>query len=476
MPLTLPQRVGLVLGPALFLTMLLLPTPPGMTPEAARTAAVVLWVATWWLTEALPLPATSLLPLVLLPLTAVLPAAKASANYGNPIIFLFLGGFLIALALERSGLHRRIALGIIRVVGTSPARVVLGFMIATAFLSMWVSNTATVMLMLPTAMAVIRQLGELEERETGFGQALLLGIAYAASIGGMATLVGTPPNIVLAGAAQELLGLTIGFASWMIIGVPLAVAGVAGSWWYLTRLAHQVPTEPAPGSAALIRNELSKLGDWTRAEMAMAGVFCLVAFGWIAQPWLLKPVLPAVNDTAIAIAGALLLFLIPSGQTERPFLLDWEAAERLPWGVLLLFGGGLAIAEAFETSGLAAWLGQLLGGLGALPGLVVLLGVVVLVIYLTEITSNTATATMFMPVMAALGAGVGLPPIVLMTGAALAASAAFMMPVATPPNAIVFGTGHLTIGQMARAGFWLNLGGIVVITAIGYWAVPLVLK
>lgn len=474
--MTRSQRIGLVLGPVLFLVMLLVPTPPGMTPEAARTAAVVLWVATWWLTEAIPLPATSLLPLVLLPLTAVLSAAKTSANYGDPIIFLFLGGFLIALALERCGLHQRIALGIIQLVGTSPARVVLGFMIATAFLSMWVSNTATVMLMLPTALAVIRQLAHPDHGESGFGTALMLGIAYAGSIGGMATLVGTPPNIVLAGAAQELAGLTIGFAQWMAIGVPLAVIGIAGSWWYLTRLAHRVPTAPAPGSAALIKNEISKLGPWSRDEVAMAAVFLVVAFGWIAQPWLIKPFLPAINDTVVAIAGAVVLFLIPSCHPERRFMLDWEAAERLPWGVLLLFGGGLAIAEAFETSGLAGWLGAILGGLGTLPPLLVVLGVVTLVIFLTEVTSNTATATMFMPVMAALGLALGLPPITLMAAAALASSCAFMMPVATPPNAIVFGTGHVTIAQMAKAGLWLNLAGIVVVTAIASWWAPVLLR
>lgn len=478
------QRIGLFLGPLAFIALLLLPSPPGMSPEAVRVAATTLWVAIWWITEAIPIPATSLLPLVLLPITGALPIGDIAPEYANPLIFVFLGGFMIALAIERWGLHRRIALRVISLVGSSPARVVLGFMIATGFLSMWISNTATAMMMMPIGMAVVTQMAELmgkgevneEDLRLGrfkFGTALMLGIAYAASIGGIATLIGTPPNLVLAGAAQELLGIEITFARWMIVGLPLAVVGLLGTWFYLSRVAYKLGTKDVPGATKVVHENLRALGPMSGAERAVLAIFAVVAFAWITQAWLIKPFLPMVNDSVIAIAGAIALFIVPM-RSERAFLLDWDTAKKLPWGIVLLFGGGLAIASAFKATGLADWLGNALTGLGGFPPLIVMLAVVAMVIFLTEITSNTASATMLMPIMAALGVGLGVNPLLLMVPAAIAASCAFMLPVATPPNAIVFGSGFVTIPQMSRAGLWLNIGGIILVTAVGYFLVPLV--
>lgn len=482
-----PQKlVGFILGPLVFAIMLLIPAPAGMSPEAMRVAATTLWMAIWWITEAMPIPVTSLLPLVLLPLTGALTAAQASAGYSNTLIFVFIGGFMIALALERWNLHRRIALYIITVVGCSPTRIILGFMAATGFLSMWISNTATAMMMMPMGAAVIAQMSSLlsnarnpgadgAQGGKGFGTALMLGIAYAASIGGIATLVGTPPNIVLAGAAQELAGVEVTFAKWMMIGLPLSLIGLAATWFYLTQIAYRTSNKAIPGGLDVIKGELRNLGPMSSSERWVLLVFGLVAFAWITQPWLIEPIFPKVNDAVIAILGALVLFAIPARRADgKPtFLLDWESAVRLPWGIVLLFGGGLAIADAFKSTGLTVWLGESLTAFGGLPSLLVLLVVVTMVIFLTEVTSNTASATMLMPVMAALALGLGINPLLLMAPTAIAASCAFMLPVATPPNAIVFGTGQVTISEMARAGLWLNLGGIVLITAVCYWLMPI---
>lgn len=469
------QQVGLFLGPALFLLLLVLPAPPGMSAMAFRTTALTLWVAVWWVTEAIPIPAASLLPMLVLPLLGVLPLAKACEPYANPVIFMFLGGFILALAIERWGLHRRMALAIIAVIGTSPARLVLGFMVATGILSMWINNTSAVMMMLPTALAVAAHVEALaggEAPDPSLGTALMLGIAYAASWGGMATLVGTAPNIMLAGAARALLGREIGFLNWLAIGLPLATLGILLTWVYLARFHFRLGTTPMPGAAGLIREERASLGPMSPAERRVAVVMGCVAFAWVVQPWLLKPLVPGLGDAGIAIAGAIALFVLPSGDPERPPLMDWACAATLPWGVLLLFGGGLALADAFLASGLSAWLGGALGGLQGLPTFVVLAGVVALVCALTEVTSNTATATMMMPVMAALGPATGVDPLALMIAAAVASSCAFMLPVATPPNAIVFATGRVAIGQMVRAGVWLNLGAMVLVVLVVHGVVP----
>jgi len=505
-------RAGLVVGAGLFALLLLLPAPSGMSAEAWRTSAVAALMAVWWMTEAIPIPATALLPLVLFPGLGVLPMADAAAPYANDLIFLFMGGFFIAVAMQRWGLHRRIALGIVASVGTGPEALVFGFMLATAFLSMWISNTATTAMMLPIGLAVAEIFrgstvgkggadagsagdgegaGDAEGAGNGdeedadeedapfpFGTALMLGIAYGASIGGVSTLIGTPPNAVLAGAAQEILGVEIGFVQWMMLGLPVAVVMLPLTWLLLVKVLHPPGELAAEGAETVIAERRAALGRMSRGERTVAAVFVLTAAAWILRsPKEIGSVVipgiqsfaPAARDSTIAMAGALLLFLLPVDWKRGVFALDWKRARTIPWGVLVLFGGGLSLARAMDDSGLAAWIGGSVAALGDVPTVVIVGTAAALFVFLTEITSNTATSTMAMPVMAGAAAGLGLAPVPLMATAALAASMAFMLPVATPPNAIVFASQHVTIGRMARAGFWLNL------VAIGMATVAIVL-
>jgi sodium-dependent dicarboxylate transporter 2/3/5 len=470
------QRIGLALGPLTLLVLLLLPPPEGLEVEGWRTIAIGLWMAIWWVTEAIPIPATALLPLVLFPVLGVLDIGEAAAPYANPLVFLFLGGFVLALAMQRWELHRRIALSIVRAVGTRPRRLVLGFMLATGFLSMWVSNTATAVMMLPIGLSVIDLVlkkGEEDPTRSHFALNLMLGIAYAASIGGLATLIGTPPNALLAGFMLEAYDVEIGFAQWMTVGLPLVVLTLPLTWLILTRLVFPIRLQEIPGGREMIDRELRELGPVSRAERWVAVVFVATALAWIFRP-LLEGAVPGLSDTGIAIAAAVVLFLIPVDLERAEFVMNWEWAERLPWGVLLLFGGGLALAAAVKATGLAEWIGASLSGLGAWPTLALVLLVATLIVFLTELTSNTATAAAFLPVVAALAVGLGENPLLLAIPAALAASCAFMMPVATPPNAIVFGSSFITIPQMARAGIVLNLLFIAVITLLAYTLVLVV--
>lgn len=471
-PVSVPRTrtFGLLLGPALFAAMLLLPAPEGLAPVGWRVAAVAVLMAVWWVTEAVPIPVTGLLPIALFPVLGIAGAGEATAPYADPLIFLFLGGFLIALGLERWNLHKRIALGVVSVVGTRPAALVGGFMLATAFLSMWVSNTATAVMMLPIGLSVIGLLAREGEGAGGFATALLLGIAYAASIGGLATLIGTPPNALLAAFMARSYGVEIGFAQWMAIGLPVAAVLLLCAWLILTRLAFALPRAAVTGSAELIRGEIAALGRITGPEIRVGLVFLAAACLWVARP-ALGGVLPAgVNDTVIAIAAGIALFVIPAGggAPAGTALLDWRDAKRLPWGVLLLFGGGLSLAAAIGKSGLATWIGAGFAGLGAWPVILVVLLVTAAIVFLTELTSNTATAAAFLPLMASVAPALGADPFLLTIPVALAASCAFMLPVATPPNAIVFGSGQLTVAQMARAGFLLNLAGIAAIVGLAW--------
>jgi solute carrier family 13 (sodium-dependent dicarboxylate transporter), member 2/3/5 len=466
----LRQRIGLAAGPLIPLALLLLDPPAGMSLQAWRTAALGLFMATWWITEAVPIPATALTPLVLFPLLGVLPLGATAAPYANPVIFLFMGGFVLALAMQRTDLHRRVALAVVRAVGVGPQRVVFGFMAATAFLSMWVSNTACTVMMLPIGVSVA-QLVRPESREGrmdfNFGIALMLGIAYAASIGGLATLIGTPPNALLAAFMLESYGFEIGFAQWLLVGVPLAAVALPLAWLVLVRLAFPIDIAEIPGGQQRIASEYEKLGPISRAERAVGVIFVATATLWIVRP-LLDPYVPGLSDARIAIAAALATFLVPVNLPRGEFLMDWRTAERLPWGVLILFGGGLALAEAVTRSGLAGWIGAALGGAQAWPTVLVVLAVTAVVVFLTELTSNTATAATFLPLVASLAIALGQSPLLLAVPAALAASCAFMLPVATPPNAIVYGSGYVTIPQMSRAGLWLNLIFIALITALAY--------
>jgi sodium-dependent dicarboxylate transporter 2/3/5 len=487
-PPTIPpaRRIGLWAGPVLAALVLALPEPAGMSADGLRTAAIAIWMAIWWMTEAVAIPVTALLPLVLFPVAGVLSMADAASPYAADLIFLFMGGFFLAAAMEHHGLHRRVALAIVAAVGTGPRRIVLGFMLATAFLSMWISNTATAAMMLPIGVAVAGLFGSRAD-ESGSGQlgvALMLGIAYAASIGGVSTLIGTPPNAVFAGAASEMLGVQIGFGRWMLVGIPVAAVMLPLTWFLLVTVLH--PPGDLPGDAAeLLAAERRGLGPRSRGETSVAVVFTLTAAAWILrEPKVIGGLtvpgiatwFPDVRDSTIAMAASLVLFVLPLGRRDggRP-VLEWGIARRIPWGVLILFGGGLSLARAMDRSGLAAYIGGSVEGLTGVPTVVLFLVIAALFVFLTEITSNAATATMAMPIMAGAAIGLGQPALPFMATATLAASMAFMLPVATPPNAIVFGSGLLTIPQMVRAGFGLNLLSIVIVTLVATFLVPTVL-
>ena len=468
------KLIGLVLGPLLFILFQYVIQPADLSSEGRSVLAVTLWVATWWITEAIPIPATSLLPIVLLPLTGAMSGTDVVSSYGNDIIFLFLGGFILAIALEKWDLHRRIALAIVSAIGVSPKRIVLGFMVATAFLSMWVSNTAAVMMMTPVALAVAHQATQSmkspEHRQdlSRFEKSLLFGVAYAGTIGGLGTLIGTPPLAIMAGSAAELAGESVGFAQWMVIGVPVVVLMLAFAWVYMTRVSFRVGFTELPGGAAVIREERAGLGRMSREEKAVGIVFALTAFLWITRTFIWTDLLPGISDGMIAVVATVALFTIPARgrdvQGHRATrLLEWDDSTKIPWGILLLFGGGLAIAAGFVDTGLSEWIGSRLLTLEGLNTLLVVVISAALVLFLTEITSNTATATMILPVMAAFATALGMHPFALMVPAAMAANCAFMLPVGTPPNAVLFGTGKVTIGEMVRVGFVLNIIALILV-------------
>lgn len=503
----------LVGGLVLFTLMMVMPAPEGITPAGQRMAAVAMLMAFWWIGEVFPLAVTSLLPLALYPLLGILPSKEIAPNYANHLVFLFMGGFMIALAMEKWSFHKRIALVIIRFIGTSPSQVILGFMIATAFLSMWISNTATTMMMLPVAMAVVKQIaaqasiqGERNEVtrntiEQHFGVTLMLGLAYSASIGGVGTLIGTPPNIVFAGFYKNFFPHQpeITFLQWMAVALPIVIIFLPLVWIYLCRWLRRVPIddiEVRDGAEDLIEEELQALGTMGRAEKFVAIVFLMTALLWIFRRplnlgmftipgWsLVFPWGEHIHDATVAMFMGLVLMLVPLGYPrgmERQgkkefFVLDWKTvAEKLPWGILLLFGGGFALAAGFRSTGLDQWIGQQLSGIQNLPIWMMILVLCLGMTFLTEFTSNTATATMILPVIAGASIAAGLPPLMLMIPATISASFAFMMPVATPPNAIVFGSGWVTVPQMTRAGFLLNFLGAALITGFILMLVPLLL-
>ncbi|MEZ4825173.1 MAG: DASS family sodium-coupled anion symporter [Bacteroidia bacterium] len=468
------QITGLVLGPALFLITLLSGGPDQMPEAAAGVLAATLWIAVWWVTEAIPIEATSLLPILLFPATGALPAGQTASAYAHPLVFLYLGGFVIALAIEKWNLHKRIALNVIYRVGTNLPMLILGFMLATAFISMWISNTATSLMMLPIAMAVITHLQSPEEESYHFARPLLLSIAYAASIGGMATLIGTPPNLVFAATVKQNFGHEITFSQWIIVGLPFSAILLMLCWWMLTKVIFKLPSEPDNNSRDTIEEQLAEMGKMSVEEKLVLAIFLLTAFLWITRSFLFADQFPWLDDTLIAIWGAILLFLLPAPGNRGERLMGWSDAVRLPWGILLLFGGGLAIAAGFEKTGLAEWIGNSMTMLQGVMFILIILAVTALVNFLTEITSNLATASMILPVLASLALAMGVHPYALMVPAILAASCAFMLPVATPPNAVVFGPGILRIQDMVKAGFWLNIISILLITFYLYWLLPVI--
>jgi sodium-dependent dicarboxylate transporter 2/3/5 len=465
------KKIPLIIGPVLFILTVLLDAPGTMEPTAWKVAGIAAWMATWWLTSVIALEATALLPLVLIPFAGVSAIRDAAEPYADPIIFLFLGGFLLAATLERWDLHRRFAIATVRVAGTDGPRVVLAFMLASAILSMWISNTATAVMMLPIAKAVAGDPNA--EGNRGYAMALLLGVAYACSIGGLSTLIGTPPNAIFAGSVTEFLGRDVGFGSWMITGLSVSIPMFIACWFLLVKL-FKVPRE-VPGLVESVGRESSQFGKMSGAERYIVGVFVMTALAWILRapkdlgglriPGLVD-FIPQISDAGIAIAAALVMFATPFKSARFSSPLDWNTARKVPWGILLLFGGGLALARAFVESGLTTWIGQTLQGLQGLPLPVVVLITTTLFVYLTEMTSNAATTAIGMPLMFGVAQGLNLPPYPLMVAATLAASMAFMLPVATPPNAIVFGSGMLPPSAMAKAGGYLNVVAILVITVV----------
>ena len=517
------QWIGLIAGPvlAVLLYTLLPHTYPNSEGEtiafsnAGRaTTALAAWMAVWWMTEAVELYATALLPLVALPMTGAASVRGAAAPYAHELIFLFMGGFLIALAMQRWGLHRRLALRALRAAGDHPAGIVACFMGVAAFFSMWVSNTATAVMMLPIALSIIALVEQVEPGSVGgssgnggtgngssgnggpgdhgsvagsagdggpgtkarphFALCLLLGIAYAASIGGIGTIIGTPPNVFLASFIQSSLGQEISFVRWMGVGLPLVAVFLPLVWLMLTRVLYPLRGERIEGSREVTERAYRELGVMSRGERVVLAVFLLAAVSWIARPLLVRVQigdmhpLAGLSDPVIAMVAALVLFVVPVDVKRRVFVMNWETALKIPWGILLLFGGGLSLAAAIRVNGVGEYIGHQLGVLSGIPTLLLVMAVIALVIFLTELTSNTATTATFIPILAALAPVFDLHPFMLIVPAAIAASCAFMLPVATPPNAIVFGSGHVTIQQMIRAGFWLNLLGVVLITLLVY--------
>ena len=476
------QTLGLILGPLVFGLLLLLPVPDGLSQAGMNVAAVAALMAIWWVSEAVPIPATALLPVALFPFLSVMKTQQVTSAYANHLIYLFMGGFLIAITMEKWDLHKRIALHTIKLVGVSPKRIILGFMLATAFLSMWISNTATAMMMVTIGLAVIRQTTVLSSEQQNeplesysFGTALMLAIAYAASIGGVATLIGTPPNAILAGLVEKTYGISIGFADWMLFAFPLSAVMLMLTWIYLVQFVCPAGMTELPGGKHTIHQQLSALGPIKKPEKRVLVVFISVACAWILRSLIDVEALSMVTDSSIAILGALSLFVIPSDISKREFLLDWNTAVKIPWDIIILFGGGFALAEGFTSSGLTQWLANQLTVLQGAHIIVLVASIVLLVIFLTEITSNTATASLLLPVMGALALAMNIHPLVTMIAVALAASYAFMLPVATPPNAIVFASRVVTIPQMARAGLVLNLVGVVLITLFVIVIAPIVL-
>lgn len=469
-PYGLRQRVGLFLGPIWLLAVLVLPPPSGLELEAWYTAGAALLMATWWIAESIPIPATSLLPLILFPIMGVNTMQDTAAPYAHPVIFLFMGGFIIALGMMRWDLHRRIAIWIISRAGTGPRALIAGFMTATAGLSMWVSNTATTLMMLPVALSVITLAdteGTVERFKHHFAVALLLGVAYAANIGGMGTLIGTIPNAFISAFFESEYGYTITFIKWLSVGVPVVIVGVPLVFLAITRLLYKFDKQDLIGSKSIIAREKRNLGPMKKGEKIVAVVFTITALLWITRP-LLAPIIPGLTDANIAMIGGLSLFVIPVDFKRGVFAQDWDTAKKLPWGALILIGGGLSLAGAVSGSGLAAWLGESLHPLQQYPTILIVLVTTGVIVFLTEITSNTATTATFLPVLAALALAVGESPLLLAVPAALGASCAFMLPVATPPNAIVYGSGRVTVFEMARAGFFLNFALLMLITICAY--------
>ena len=466
------NRIGLLLGPILFVLVLLFVPHDFISPQAYKVLALAVWMISWWITEAAPIPVTALLPLVFFPALGVLGLDEASTPYANPAIFLFMGGFMIALALEKHKLHERIAINLIRITGTSGNGVILGFTLACAILSMWISNTATALMMFPIALSVIELLSRkdseagtnLSPGEKHFALGLMLSIGYASSIGGMATIIGSPPNVVLIGYVREFYNQEISFFQWMLIGFPISVVTLLSCYLIITRVLFPNRLSSVVGSEELIKNKLRELGKMKREEKLVLAIFSMTSFFWIFQQLLNKLFQNKIfNDTNIAIAGGLLMFVVPVNFSVKKFLIEWKDTKRLPWGILILFGGGICLAKGMETSGIIKAVGDSIGTQQHLAFWQLAILLITITVVLTELMSNVALVTIFIPVVFAVASGLGYDPIQLALPVTFAASCAFMFPISTPPNAIVFASGHIKMREMIRAGVLLNITSILII-------------
>lgn len=471
------KNIGLILGPLVYLLIKLFYNPNELSEEGLAILASTLWVAIWWVTEAVPIYVTALIPIILFPLSGGLELKQTTSAYGHKFVFLFVGGFILAIAIEKWRLHKRIALNIINIVGTKKSNIILGFMIATAFLSMWISNTATAVMIMPVGLAIISQLKDnpntLENENTIFGKTLMLAIAYSASIGGMATLIGTPPNLVLAGVIKTSYDIEINFLQWMSFGLPISLLLLFICWKYLTSIAYKFKDENFKSGLKEINDQIKNLGKFSYEEKSVLIVFIATALAWITQSFIIKKYIPEIDDTIIAIIAAVVLFILPDKSGDNK-LLSWSDTVKLPWGILLLFGGGMALAKGFDSSGLAVWIGNQMNFFSDIPLIILLLVLIAMVNFLTEITSNLATTAMLLPVLVALANTIDINAYYLLVGATVAASCAFMLPVATPPNAVVFGSKILNIDDMIKKGFWMNIISILILTAAVYWILPLI--
>ena len=461
----------------MFFVILLFFHPSGLNDQSNAVLAATIWIAIWWIFEALPIAVTALLPIVLFPIAGGMDLAQTTASYGHKLIFLIMGGFMIAIAIEKWNLHKRIALNIIYFIGTDLRKIILGFMAATAFLSMWISNTATAVMMLPIGVVIIKQLKDnpnTDENENNiFGKALMLAIAYSASIGGIATLIGTPPNLVMAGIVSQVYGYEISFLEWIVFGLPVSMLLLAICWVYLTRYAFTFKQDKFPDGREEILKLKNELGVISYEQKIVGLVFISVGFCWITRSFLLQKIFPALDDAIIAIIFAMILFII-NAKSKKDKILEWKEAVKMPWGILLLFGGGMSLAKAFDVSGLAIWIGNQITAFGNFDLFLFLILLVTAINFLTEVTSNVATTAMLLPVIAPIALELDIHPFILMTAAAVSASCAFMLPVATPPNAIVFGSGYLRIPDMVKKGFLLNIISILIIVLMVYYLLPIV--
>lgn len=466
------KLVGLVAGPLLFLTLYLLLGTTGLSDKAVIVLSLGAWMVTWWVTEAVPIPVTALLPMVLFPLLSISTVREASQSYGDPVIFLFMGGFILALGLEKYNLHERVALNLIRLTGTSGNGIILGFMLATALISMWISNTATAVMMLPIASSVTsllaKEMGQQDDPKfQKFSTGLMLSIAYAASIGGIATIIGTPPNVVMVGYMKRFYNLDVSFSSWMMVGVPLMIALLVSLYFIITKILYRNNLNAIEGSEQLIQRKLQKLGKMTKEEKQVLIIFSVTCFFWIFRQNLNALIgKNMLDDTTIAMTGGICMFLMPVNLRTSKFLLEWSDMKSLPWGILLLFGGGLCLAEGMEDAGLVQLVGEKISEQGAigLPALTFMLTFISMA--LTEVMSNVALTTIFVPVVFGIADGFHISPLLLAMPVTLAASCAFMMPVSTPPNAILFASGYIRIKEMIKTGLLLNLFSLVIIFII----------